>query len=99
MKFKFILFFIIIFSFFISFSSEINIIENNKAETFFINKEEGGFEFAFSDKNISGDIMLTLHSINCKVKINFNDSNSEISDIQINQKNEDIFSFKLKKES
>ena len=87
----------LIIGFFILNTYEIEITDYNTAQTFFINKSEILDINFFSQINPPNDLMVSMHSINCKIKINFNDSES--SNHLIKQKNEDIFSFRLNKDS
>ena len=87
----------LIIGFFILNTYEIEITDYNTTQTFFINKSEILNINFFSQINPPNDLMVSMHSINCKIKINFNDSESD--DIIINQKNSDIFSFRLNKYS
>ena len=94
---KIIISFLLIVGFFIFNTYEIETIDYNKDQIFFINNT-GYLEINFPSQNANqSDLMVTMHSINCKIKINFNDSESD--DIIINQKNSDIFSFRLNKYS
>ena len=93
---KIIISFLLIVGFFIFNTYEIETIDYNKDQIFFINNT-GYLEVNFPSQNAQSDSMVTMHSINCKIKINFNDSESD--DIIINQKNSDIFSFRLNKYS
>ena len=87
----------LIIGFFILNTYEIEITDYNTTQTFFINKSEILNINFFSQINPTNDLMVSMHSINCKIKINFNDSES--SNHLIKQKNEDIFSFRLNKDS
>ena len=87
----------LIIRFFLLNTYEIEITDYNTAQTFFIHKSEILNINFFSQINPQNDLMVSMHSINCKIKINFNDSES--SNHLIKQKNEDIFSFRLNKDS
>ena len=70
---------------------EINV---NSIQQFSINYESETI-FNFTSKTIFKDLIVNMHSINCKVKINIENSNT--SDI-INQMDDDTFSFRLNPE-
>ena len=70
---------------------EINV---NSIQQFSINYESDTI-FNFTSETIHNDLIVNMHSINCKVKINIENSNT--SDI-INQMDDDTFSFRLNPE-
>ena len=69
---KIIISFLLIVGFFIFNTYEIETIDYNKDQIFFINNT-GYLEINFPSQNAQNDSMVTMHSINCKIKINFND--------------------------
>ena len=75
----------------ISTEFEVNV---NSIQQFSINYKSDNI-FKFTSEIIHDDLIVNMHSINCKVKIKKENSNT--SDI-INQMNDDTFSFRLNPE-
>ena len=71
---------------------EINV---NSIQQFSINYESDTI-FNFTSETIHNDLIVNMHSINCKVKINIENSNT--NDNNINQMNDDLFSFRINPE-
>ena len=70
-------------------------INVNKIQKFSINYVSDSI-FKFSSETIHNDLIVNMHSINCKIKINIENSNT--NDNNINQMNDDLFSFRLNPE-
>ena len=71
---------------------EINV---NSIQQFSINYESDTI-FNFTSETIHNDLIVNMHSINCKIKINIENSNTNNNNI--NQMNDDLFSFRINPE-
>ena len=71
---------------------EINV---NSIQQFSINYESDTI-FNFTSETIHNDLIVNMHSINCKVKINIENSNT--NDNNINQMNDELCSFRINPE-